>query len=170
MSTPSEKGSSSVTSPPTQSDAIQDTASSVWRMGAPLGVTAQVLSNTPNTAFDQRMRDTRSRSVLLRPRRVVSPPLSVAQLCARTTKWKADTALSSTGQIMDQTIRALSTADNVIAEARAVREEVESRISELLRRAEITTSSVLGEFTRQVKQVVEPSKAQTSCTVGSAVQ
>ena len=151
MSTPSEKGSISVTSLPPQSDAIQDTASSVQGMGAPPGVTVQFVSNTPNTVFDQRMRDNRTRSVSPRPRRVISPSLSVAQLRTQTAERKADTALSSAGQIVDQTIHAQSTADDAIAEVRAVREEVESRISELLRRTEITTSSVLGEFTGQVK-------------------
>ena len=94
----------------------------------------------------------------------------MAQLRARIAEWKAGTALSSTGRIVDQTICAQSTADDAIAEARAVREEVQSRISELLRWAEITTSNVLGEFTGQVKQVVEQSEAQTSRTIGSAVQ
>ena len=53
---------------------------------------------------------------------------------------------------------------------RAVHEEVESRMAELSQRAEIATSSVLGEFTGQVRQVVEQSKAQTSHTVGSTVE
>ena len=68
------------------------------------------------------MRDTRPYSVSLRQRRVVSPSLSVAQLCALTAERKADTALSSAGRIADQTIRAQSVADDAIAEARAVRE------------------------------------------------
>ena len=169
MSTPSEKGSISVTSPLPQGDEIQDTASSVQGMGAPPGVTDQFVSNTPNTVFDQQMRDNRTRSVSPRPRRVISPSLSVAQLRAQTAEWKVDTALSSIGQIVDQTIRAQSTADDAIVEAHAVREEVESRISELSRHAEITTSSMLGEFTGQVKQVVEQSEAQTLRAVGSVV-
>ena len=118
---------------------------------APPGVTVQFVSNTPNTVFDQRIRDTRMRSVSPRPHRVISPSLSVAQLRAQTAEQKADIALSSTGQIADQTIRAQSTTDDAIAEARAVREEVESRISELTPRAEINTSSMLGEFSGQVK-------------------
>ena len=48
-------------------------------------------------------------------------------------------------------MRAQSVADDAIAEARAVREEVESQISELSQRAEINTSSVLGEVTGEVK-------------------
>ena len=126
MSTPSEKGSGSTTSHSAQRDATQDTASSMLAMGAPPGVTVQYVPNAPNTTFDWRMRDNHLRSVSPRPRRVVSPSLSMAQLRARTAEWKADTALSSAGQIADQTICAQSVADDAIAEARDVREEVES--------------------------------------------
>ena len=51
-----------------------------------------------------------------------------------------------------------------------MREEVESRLSELSQRAEVNTSSVLGEVAGKVKRVVEQTQAQTSHTVGSAVQ
>ena len=140
MSTPSEKGSDSTTTPPPPlpSEEVQDTASSVLAEGAPPGVTVQWLTNTPNAAFTQRMRNTRSRSVSPRPRRVVSPSLSVAQSHTRTAELKVDTALSSAERIADQTIRAQSVTDDAIAEARAVRGEVESRITELTRRAEST--------------------------------
>ena len=164
MSTPSEKGSTSATSPPARSDEFADTASSVQGTGAPPILTVQevrmdappsppqqILPLVPNATFDRWMKDTRLRSVSPRPRRVVSPSLSVAQMRARTAEWKADTAISTVGQIADQTIRAQSTADDTKAEARAVREEVESRISALPRRAEITTSSVVGEITSQVR-------------------
>ena len=133
MSIPSEKGSSSATSPLTRSDELVDTASSVQGMGAPPIVTVQevrmnappsppqqILPLVPNAMFDQRMRDTRSRSVSPRPRRAISPSLSIAQLRARTAEWKADTAISRVGWIADQTIHAQSVADDAIAEARAV--------------------------------------------------
>ena len=149
MSTPSAQGSGSATSPPPplQTDETQDTASSVLAMGAPPGVTVQWLTNTPNTVFDQRMRDTRAHSRSPRPRRAISPSSSMAQIRTKTAEQKADAALSSTGQIADQTMRAQSVANDAIAEARAVREEVESRISELAQRGEISTSSALGEVT-----------------------
>ena len=51
-----------------------------------------------------------------------------------------------------------------------MREEVESRISELSQCAKINTSSVLGEVTGEVKRVVEQTQAQTSHAVGTAVQ
>ena len=101
---------------------------------------------------------------------MVLPSLSVAQMRARAAKQKADSALSSTGRIADQTICAQAAADDAIAKARSVRGEVESRIAELTQRAEANTSSVLGEFTGEVKLVVEQTQAQTSHAVGSAVQ
>ena len=67
-------------------------------------------------------------------------------------------------------MRAQSVTDDAIAEACAVREEVESRLSELSQRAEANTSSVLGEVAGEVKRAVEQTQAQTSHTVGSAVQ
>ena len=133
MSTPSVKSSDSVTSPARQSpsDDVQDTASSVQAMGPPPGVTVQVIPEElrpeqPNSTFARRMKDTRTRSVSPRSRRAVSPSLSVAQSRARTAETKADVVLSCTGAIADQTIRAQATADDAIAEARAVRGAVES--------------------------------------------
>ena len=144
MSTPSDKGSNSATSPPTRSDELADTASSVQGMGAPPIVTVQevpmnvppsppqqIFPLVPNTMFDQRMRDTRLHSISLWLQQAISPSSSVTQLRTRTAEWKADTAISSTGRIADQTIRAQSTAKDAIAEVRAMRKEVESRISEL---------------------------------------
>ena len=101
------------------------------------------------------MRDARAHSVSPRPRRAVSPSLSVAQSRARTAETKADAALSCAGMIADQTIRAQATADDAIAEARAVRGEVESRMMELTRRTDANTSSVLGKVTGEVKRVME---------------
>ena len=48
--------------------------------------------------------------------------------------------------------------------------EVESRISEFERRAKITTSSVLGEVTGHVKEVVEQNEAKMSHTIGDTLQ
>ena len=79
-------------------------------------------------------------------------------------------AISSAGRIADQTIRAQSPAKDAIAEARAVRKEVESRISELSRHAEVTTSSVVGGITGHVREVVEQSEVKTSRAVGNALQ
>ena len=140
MSTPSARSSDSATSPPppSPSEEVQDTASSVLAMGPPPGVTVQFMPEQqspeqPNTTFARRMRDTRTRSVSPRPRRAISPSLSVAQSRARTAETKADVALSRAGTIADQTIRAQATADDAIAEACAVRGEVESRMVDVAR-------------------------------------
>ena len=162
MSTPSARGSDSATSPPPPlpSEEVQDTASSVLAMGPPPGVTVQFMPEQqspeqPNATFAWRMRDTRMRSVSPRPRRAISPSLSVAQSRVRTAETKADVALSRAGTIADQTIRAQATADDAIAEARAVRGEVESQMMEMTRRADANTSSILGEVTGEVKRVME---------------
>ena len=119
MFTPSEKGFDSATSPPPPSptEKIQDTVSSVLAEGAPPGVTVQWLTNTPNTAFAQRMGDTRLRSVSPRQRRVASPSLSVAKSRPRTAELKVEIALSKAESIADHTARAHSVADDAIAEA-----------------------------------------------------
>ena len=183
MSTPSDQASVSATSPTTRPDDIEDTASSIQGMGEPEVITVQsvhsnaspssprrIVFSAPNTVYSRRMRDTRSRSVSPRPRRVVSPSVTIAQLRARTAEWKADTAQSFAGRIADETVRAQSTAEDAIAEARAVREQVESRIADLTRRAEISSSSVLGEMTGRVKETVERSQEEMSRAVGSSLQ
>ena len=51
-----------------------------------------------------------------------------------------------------------------------MRGEVESRLTELTRCAEINASNVLGEVAGEVRRVVDQSQAQTSHAVGSIVQ
>ena len=51
-----------------------------------------------------------------------------------------------------------------------MRGEVEFRLSELTRRAEINTLSVLGEVAGEVRRVMDQSQAQTSHAIGSIVQ
>ena len=183
MSTPSDQASVSATSPSRHHEDIEDTASSVQGMGEPEIVTVQsVHSNvspspprqvavySPNSVYSRRVRDARARSVSPRPRRVVSPSVTIAQLRARTAEWKADTAQSFAGRIADQTVRAQSTAEDAIAEARAVREQVESRIADMSRRTEIASSSVVGEMTGRVKEAVERSQEEMSRAVGSSIQ
>ena len=94
----------------------------------------------------------------------------MAQRRAQIAEAKAESTFSRAGQIADQTIRAQSATDDALAEARAVRGEVESRITELTQRAEANTLSVMGAVTGEVKRVVEQTQAQTSHAVGSAVQ
>ena len=142
--------------------ALDDTASSVRGMGAPPGVTVQVLTNTPNTAFGRRMRDTRSRSVSPRPRRVVSPSLSVAQLRARTAEQTAATAVSGVGRVERETRRVCELVEATTAEAKSVRDEVESRVASLAVAADASASRAVTEMAGQVERVAAYSEAQAS--------
>ena len=78
--------------------------------------------------------------------------------------------MSSAERIADQAFHAQSTAEDAIAEARFVHRQVESRIAGMMRHAEIGASSVLGEMSGQVKQMVEQTQSQMSRTVGDVVQ
>ena len=186
MSTPSDqpsKDSVSATSPYSGSDALEDTASSVVGMGAPprvsvqfvradapLSAPTQAILNAPNTTYARRLRNVRSHSVSPRPRRTFSPSsLSVAQRRAQTAEMKADTALSHAGALTDQTIRAQSAAAEAISTAQSVREQVESRMMEFSRQAEISASSAKGEMVEQLERVVAQTEAQTSHTAARVV-
>ena len=121
MSTPFEKGSDSATAPPppSQDDEVEDTASSVQGMGPPPGVVVTVLTDAPNTSYERRMGDVRTRSVSPRPRRTISPSkLSVAQRRAQIAEAKAESAFSGVGMVADQNRHAQSVAEAAIAEAR----------------------------------------------------
>ena len=96
----------------------EDTASSVQGMGvppivtvqdvhmnAPPGPPLQVVPAVPNTVFSQRTQVTRSQSTSPRPRRVISPSLSIVQMHVRTVEWKANMAISIAGRIADHAIR-----------------------------------------------------------------
>ena len=150
--------------------ALEDTASSVRGMGAPPGVTVQWLSHTPNTAFGRRMRDIRSRSVSPRPRRVISPSLSVAQFRAREAENAAATAISGMDQVAGETRRAREIAESAIAEARSVHGAVESRVAALSARADESTARVVEVLTEQVQKATAETEAKASRTVGTIVQ
>ena len=78
--------------------------------------------------------------------------------------------MSSVGRIADQVLHARTTADDAIAEARSVREQVESCIADVTKRTEIVASSVVGELTGRVDEAVRRSQADTSRAVGNVVQ
>ena len=82
---------------------------------------------------------------------------------------KADTALSHAGALTDQTIHAQSAAAEAISTAQSVREQVESHMMELSRRAEISASSAKGEMVEQLERVVAQTEAQTSHTAARVV-
>ena len=165
MSSPSEK-SVTVHSPTAAEDAYEDTALSVQAEGAPPGVTVQWLTNTPNSAFKQRMEDARPRSMSPWPRRTISPSkLSVAQRRAQIAESKAESAVSGIGIVADQTQHAQAVAEVAIAEARSVHDEISSRIAEVAKRADVSTSSVTENLAGRMEQVAAYSDAQTSCSV-----
>ena len=105
MSSPSETQSVksvTVSSPKATDATIEDTASSVLAGGVPPGVMVQWLTNTPNSAFEQRMKDARLRSASPRPRRTISPSrLFVAQRHAQIVEQKAESAFSGVGMVAD---------------------------------------------------------------------
>ena len=140
--------------------ALQDTASSVRGMGAPPGVMVQWFSNTPNTAFDRRMRDARSRSVSPWQRKVVSPSLSVAQLRARVAEQTAATAVSGMGRVEEETRRMRKMVEAMAVEAKSVRDDVESRVAVLAAAADASATCANEEIASRVRQVAEYSEAQ----------
>ena len=103
MSSPSETQSVksiTVSSPQATDATYEDTASSVLAEGAPPGLMVQWWTNTPNTAFNQQMKDARLRSVSPWPRRAISPSkLSVAQQRAQIAEQKAESAFSGAGSL-----------------------------------------------------------------------
>ena len=150
--------------------ALEDTASSVRGMGAPPGVTVQWLSHTPNTAFGQRMRDVRSRSVSPRPRRVISPSLSLAQFHVRESEHAAATAVSGVDQVADETRLAREIAESAIVEVRSVHGAVESRVAALLARAIESTAHVVEVLSEQVQRATAETEAKTLRTFGTIIQ
>ena len=167
----SPERSGSVSSPAAADSTIEDTASSILAEGAPPEVTVQWMTNTPNSAFAQRMQDVRPRSVSPRPRRTASPSkLSVAQQRARAVEEKAESAVSGVGVVADQTRYARSVTEAAIAEARSVRNEVTSKIAEVAQRSDVSASNVEEVLTGKVQQVAAHFEAQTSHAVGQVAQ
>ena len=150
--------------------ALEDTASSVRGMGAPPGVMVQWLTNTPNTAFAWRMRDTRSRSVSPRPRRVVSSSLSVAQLRTWAAEQTAATAVSGVGHVKRETRRVREMVEATTAEAKSVRDDVESRVAVLAVAADASATRANEEIASRVRQVAEYSDAQASRIAADVTQ
>ena len=159
MSSPTEQSpetSVSVSSPAAAEHASVDSASSTRRVGA-----------LPNVTFETRLSDVRARSVSPRMHRTVSPSsLSVAQQRVRTAEQRALSALSSVGVIANQTQRTRAVAEAAIAEARSVREEVSSKISEVAKRANVSASSIAENLEGKMREVAAYTGAQTSHAVG----
>ena len=154
MSSPSKTQSVksvTVSSPKATDATYEDTASSILAEGAPPGVTVQWLTNTPNSAFEQRRKDAHSRSVSLRPQRTISPSkLSVAQRRAQIAEQKAESAFSGVVVVADQTRHTQSVVEAAIAEAPSVHDEVLSKIAEVTKRSDVSVSNVADVLTGKV--------------------
>ena len=170
MSSPSENSpdqSVTVSSPVAADDTIEDRTSSTRRMGPPPGVSVQFITNTPNTTYDSRLHNVHARSTSPRPRRAISLiGLSIAQQPARTAEQWAESAISGVGVVADQTRRAQAIAEAAIAEARTVCEEVESKISEVAKRADVSASGMADNITGKMREVAAYTDAQTSRAIG----
>ena len=174
MSSPSEHSperSVSVSSLVAGDSTMEDTASSILAEGAPPGVTVQWLTNTPNSAFAQRMQAVHMRSISPRPQWTVSPSrLSIAQQRAQAAEEKAESAVSGVGVVADQTRYMRSVAEAAIAEARSVRDEVTSRIAEVAQCSDVSASNVTEVLTGKVQQVAAQFEAHTLHAVGQVAQ
>ena len=169
MSSPSETSpeQSVMVSSPVAADAtIEDSASSTRRIGPSPDVTVQFISNAPNTAFDMRLRTVHARSASPQPRRtIVSPGLSVAQQRARTAEIQAKTALSGVGDVVEETSRVRAVAEDAIAMARSVHEEVASKISEVAKRVDASASGMADSVTGKMREMAAYSDAHTTHAV-----
>ena len=160
-----------VSSPKATDATLEDTVSSILAEGAPPEVTVQWLTNTPNSSFEQWMRDVRTCSASPWPRWTISPSkLSVAQRHAQIAEQKAESAFSGVGMVADQTRYAQSVAEAAIAEVRSVRDEVASRMEEVAKRSDVSVSNIADVLTGKVQQVAAQFEAQTSHAVGQVAQ
>ena len=89
----------------------------------------------------------------------------MAQRRAQIAEMKAESVFSGVGAVADQTRHVQAVAEAVIAEARLVREEVSSKIAEVAKCADVSTSSIVEDLTGKVQQVAAYSDAQTSRSV-----
>ena len=105
----------------------------------------------------------RSRSASPRPRRSPSPlGVSVAQRRAQLAAQSAATAVSGVGRIEAETLRVRELVEATSAEAKSVRDEVESRIAELAAASQASASQLAGQMATQVTKVAEYTDAQAS--------
>ena len=134
--------------------ALEDTAPSVRQTGHLPGSSATLSSRAPNSAFERRRTMTRARSASLGLRRSLSPlGLSVAQRCAQLVEQVAESAMLGVGCVADETRRAHEVAEAVIAEARSVHGEVQSKVASLTARANASTAHVIEVLTGCVQEV-----------------
>ena len=144
-------------------DAIEDTASSVnigRRRPSPTRIGG---SEFPNTVFARGVAAVRSRSASPRPRRSPSPlGVSVAQRRAQLAAQSAATAVSGVGRVEAETRRVRDLVEATSAEAKSVRDEVESRIADLAAASQASASQLVEQVATQVTKVAEYTDAQAS--------
>ena len=144
-------------------DAIEDTASSVNIGRRRPSPTRARGSGFPNTVFARGIAAVRSRSASPRPRRSPSPlGVSVAQRRAQLAAQSAATAVSGVGRIEAETLRVRELVEATSAEAKSVRDEVESRIAEMAAASQASASQLAGQMATQVTKVAEYTDAQAS--------
>ena len=92
--------------------------------------------------------------------------LSVAQCHARTAELKAESAYSGVGVVADQTLRAQAVAEDAIAKARSMCKEVASKITEVVRHADVSASSMAESLEGKMREMAAHTDATTTHAVG----
>ena len=145
------------------STALEDTASSMRHTRHLPGGSSTVTSRAPNAAFSRRMADTRARSASPGPRR--SPSLlgmSVVQGRTRLAEQTTVMAISSVGRVEAEACCVCKIVEATTAEARSVRDEVESRVASLAALADASASHAKEVTEGRSREVAAYSDAQTS--------
>ena len=94
----------------------------------------------------------------------------VAQRHAQMAERKAKSALSGVGVVADQMRHAQYVAEAAIAEARSVRSEVESKVAELMHRADASTANAMNVLSSRVDQMTAQTEVQMSCAAAEVKQ
>ena len=143
--------------------ALEDTALSVCHTGHLPDGSSTVTSRAPNAAFSRRMARTRARSASPGPRR--SPPplgMSVVQRCAQLAEQIALTAISGVRRVEEETHRICKIVKATTAEAKSVRDEVESYVTSLVASADVSASCGTEVIEGRVREEAAYSDAQAS--------
>ena len=143
--------------------ALADTASSVRHVGRLPGSSSTVSGRAPNVAYSRGMAAARARSASPGLRRSPSPlGISVAQCRARLTEQSTAMAVSGVGRMEEETHRVQQMVEATTAEAKSVRDEVESHVATLAAAADVNAACTVEEILSRMKEAVEYSDAQAS--------
>ena len=152
--------------------ALADTASSVQHTKRSPGSSSPNTSRAPNAAYLRGAAVARARSVSLGPRWSLSPlGLSVVQRHAQMAEQSAAmAAVSGVGLVAQEMRHVREMVEATTAEAKSVRDEVESRVATLAVAADASTTRASEEIASRVKQVAEYSDAQASRVAANVAQ